>query len=181
MLSAFCNAICNLQFAIYNLQFAIRNLQFAISILRPISTNFDQFRQAVYIMLQLDHQSSNLQFAICIQHCIAANTTLLSSFSIHSIVSTNFDRIWITRDAFRNISSFDQFRPDLDYARAHELACCSGRTKRRGHNYQNTALLSNFTMLSCARCCPDKSEHVQQNITPYCTMLLLVGSQFTIQ
>jgi hypothetical protein len=24
----------------------------------------------------------------------------------------------------------------------------------------------------CARCCPDKSEQDQQNITPYCTMLL---------
>jgi hypothetical protein len=50
-----------------------------------------------------------------------ANTTLLSNFSIHSEifrVLTNFDRIWITRDACRNISSFDQYRPDLDYAAA---------------------------------------------------------------
>jgi hypothetical protein len=34
---------------------------------------------------------------------------------------------------FRPISIFDQFRPDLDYARARDRACCSGRTKRHAH------------------------------------------------
>jgi hypothetical protein len=62
----------------------------------------------------------------CIQHCIAFHCSLawqilhyyVLCIIIHSEifrVSTDFDRIWITRDAFRNISSFDQFRPDLDY------------------------------------------------------------------
>jgi hypothetical protein len=44
MLSVFCNAICNLQFAICNLQFSIFDF-YSISLLRPISTGLSNTAQ----------------------------------------------------------------------------------------------------------------------------------------
>jgi hypothetical protein len=77
--------------------------------------------------------------------------------------------------------------------RVYVLLCCCSCSCWHGHINQNTALLSNFTMVSayfctiayslarqpcarlpaalralarqpCARCCPDKSKLVQQNL-----------------
>jgi hypothetical protein len=83
MLSAFCNAICNLQFAICNLQFAIYNLQFAIYFRFLfnflITTNFDrivQYSSKYCIIVQFHHAFSILH------HCmLPCNAALPGSFA----------------------------------------------------------------------------------------------------
>jgi hypothetical protein len=121
---------------------------------------------------------------------IAQNTALLSYFAMHSAlhmhsslarqilhyypifsmhseifrVMTNFDQIWIMRDAFGNISSFDQFRPDLDYARRDAFRNISSFDQFRPHlDYaracERASVLQWQDQTACA-CCSQTSPNV---------------------
>jgi hypothetical protein len=70
MLSAFCNAICNLQFSIFDFRFSIFDFRFLFNFL--ITTNFDQIVQyssKYCIIVQFHHAFSILHH--CMHPCNA--------------------------------------------------------------------------------------------------------------